>query len=834
MAVNLSPVGGVAGQFFDNNGNPLSGGKIFTYSAGTTTNQVTYTNATGAIAHANPIILDSAGRVPSGEIWLTDGLQYKFVITDSNNVLIGTYDNIVGINSNFVNFTNEQELQTATAGQTVFTLTTMQYQPATNSLSVFVDGVNQYGPGALYAYVETDSTTVTFTTGLHVGAEVKFTTSNLNSSAGGDAFNVSYTPPFTGSVATNVGDKLAQTVSVKDFGAVGDGVTNDAPAVQLAVNSGAKSIYFPEGVYLFNSNSVASGEGACVILTSLHHDVQFTGEAATIKSATNKLQLFCINGADNVSIRGLIFDNSANGLLQNQVKPAGYGVPDGGILGNGNSANAAISLFDGEGLTVENCSFKEFSLGVYYICDYTDDQILGGHLYSNNNAFYGCVQGHLIDTPESYEIVNCRAYDNDDSVNADASIDPGHLIYVTNRNGAVPQNGVVTNIFDTRGKSSAIKIRKGRSLAVSNFVSYLSERGIEIWNVQEGAVTNVAVTLGVATISTNSAFEITDCGGLRVSNCLLDIRNRDAWGFRIRRDISPAYGNKNWSIANVTILADYTSFTGKAAILIDQQSHYSVENAKWVVEGAVKNNRRFLDVRGSDYGFIADLSAIFYDTATSEGFVTFDATSDNNTALIDYYAGINSTIGVLYGDAGTGNVVSHRSIDDGTAAKPSLSFVNNRTTGMYSPGANVVGFAANGQAVAGASAGTWRPLADGTISLGSSAFKWSQVFAANGTINTSDANEKQQIRLLTDAEKAVALRLKSLIRAFKFNEAVNRKGDTARTHIGVIAQDVQAAFAAEGLDANNYGVFCADLAETGETKLGVRYGQLFAFILGAL
>jgi hypothetical protein len=227
MAVNLSPVGGVAAQFFTNNGVILSGGKIFTYAAGTTTNQATYTNASGGTAHTNPIILDSAGRVPSGEIWLTDGLQYKFVIKDSNDVLIGTYDNIIGINSNFINFTNQQEIQTATAGQTVFNLTTMTYQPGTNSLSVFVDGVNQYGPGASYAYAETSSTTVTFTVGLHVGAEVKFTTSAINASSYGDAFQINYTPPFTGSVATNVGDKLAQIVSASDFGIVGDGVTND-------------------------------------------------------------------------------------------------------------------------------------------------------------------------------------------------------------------------------------------------------------------------------------------------------------------------------------------------------------------------------------------------------------------------------------------------------------------------------------------------------------------------------------------------------------------------------------------------------------------------------
>jgi hypothetical protein len=249
MAVFLSPVFGVAGQLFDNNGNPLAGGKIFTYLAGTTTLVATYTTSLGNIAHSNPIVLDGAGRVPSGEIWLTDGITYKFVVEDAASNLIGTYDNLTGINSNFVAFTNEQEIQTATAGQTVFNLTTMQYQPGTNSLSVFVDGVNQYGPGAQYAYVETDQDTVTFVSGLHVGASVKFTTSQLNSSGAVDAQQVSYTAPFVGSVATNVEDKLAQSVSVFDFGVTDSSTPAQKTAALLLAVAASDQVFVNSGIY---------------------------------------------------------------------------------------------------------------------------------------------------------------------------------------------------------------------------------------------------------------------------------------------------------------------------------------------------------------------------------------------------------------------------------------------------------------------------------------------------------------------------------------------------------------------------------------------------------
>ena len=98
MSTNLSPVGGAAAQFLDNNGNPLSGGKIYTYEAGTTTPEPTYTTIIGDVPHSNPIVLDSAGRVPAGQIWVNASQDYKFVLTTSADVTIATYDDLTGIN----------------------------------------------------------------------------------------------------------------------------------------------------------------------------------------------------------------------------------------------------------------------------------------------------------------------------------------------------------------------------------------------------------------------------------------------------------------------------------------------------------------------------------------------------------------------------------------------------------------------------------------------------------------------------------------------------------------------------------------------------------------
>ena len=189
MTVNISLFAGAGAQFFDNNGVPLAGGKIQSYAAGTSTPAATYTTSTGSIANSNPIILDSAGRVPN-EIWLTTGSTYKFVLSDASNAVIGTYDNIPGANDY-------------------------------TAITALIAGV----------YADFASTT---------------------DNAKGDAlvgFKQSNSSGFlTNAVARTVNAKLQEWVSVLDFGADPTGTNDSTTAIQNAINA-SKYVLIPYGVY---------------------------------------------------------------------------------------------------------------------------------------------------------------------------------------------------------------------------------------------------------------------------------------------------------------------------------------------------------------------------------------------------------------------------------------------------------------------------------------------------------------------------------------------------------------------------------------------------------
>ena len=160
-------------------------------------------------------------------------------------------------------------------------------------------------------------------------------------------------------------------------------------------------------------------------------------------------------------------------------------------------------------------------------------------------------------------------------------------------------------------------------------------------------------------------------------------------------------------------------------------------------------------------------------------------------------------------------------------------------------------------------------IRDDAIDLGYGSSRFDDIFATNTSITTSDETEKQQISTLTSAEMTAAKAISALFKTYKWNKSVTNNGDAARTHTGVIAQEVQAAMSAAGLDATKYAFWCSntwwetttevaaveadkdneieakdaftrveqyhteDAAPEGATKrtrLGVRYPELLAFV----
>jgi len=137
-----------------------------------------------------------------------------------------------------------------------------------------------------------------------------------------------------------------------------------------------------------------------------------------------------------------------------------------------------------------------------------------------------------------------------------------------------------------------------------------------------------------------------------------------------------------------------------------------------------------------------------------------------------------------------------------------------------------------------------RPAADNTMTLGVSNLRWSEIFAANSTINTSDDREKTYIDI-EEVEKEVALELKANMKKFKFNDAIEKKGDKARIHFGASAQTVKSIFEKHNLVAEDYAIFCYDeweeeknedgkIIQEAGNRYGLRYSELLSFIIGAM
>lgn len=303
MAGTPSLFAGIGAQFFDNSGNVLTGGKIFSYEAGTTTPTPTYTTEAANVAHPNPIILDASGRVPSGgEIWLKEGTlsYFKFVLKDANDVLIATYD---------------------------------------------------YVPGT-YSSVDLGNTSDPTKGDALVGFRQSNSSGNL-----------------VGSVGKTVHQKFQEFVSVKDFGAVGDGVTDDRDAIQAAITHATTNniaIYVPSGTYYipnnkpslsYTGNLTMFGDGMYSSILYYNDSVQVTRRDFITSSNSGNLNLrdLCLScdwGANgNYTQRSQMTEIYSDGTGNAVVTSCRFT----------NSRYMSLILVNFNSVTVNGCNFENGS-----------------------------------------------------------------------------------------------------------------------------------------------------------------------------------------------------------------------------------------------------------------------------------------------------------------------------------------------------------------------------------------------------------------------------------------------------------------------------------------
>jgi hypothetical protein len=682
--------------------------------------------------------------------------------------------NIIGWNESGSNLENYplDELATSLAfatyrydtfnGNGVTTQFTLSADPVTlGNLDVAISGVTQV-PGVDYTLA---AGVLQFTSAPANGTVIlaRFG-EGIASGPSMDSYDVRFKQAGTGAVDRTAEAKLREVVSVKDFGAVGNGVADDTAAIQAAINAipSGGSVLLPKGSYKITST---------IVLADYQNLVGDGMIATSIVAATASMQAIKITGSYG-GVRDFMITQTASGVHGLTLAPLNESQQITETNTNSNVIKNIRFNYLAEGLVLRPGPAPSAQSGCWY------NQFHG-------LEFVGC-------TRALWFRVGTGAGNTSSGSNRNYFY--GTRIGVAPANTGVQIDAGDTNIFF----------------------------GLTLEGIQTGTSPN----------TTPTAIKIAD-------NAAPGAYNGNNIFFGVQFEVVSRFLDNNNATTQIFTGQEYDgTFTGTATPAIQCTKDFFRHSG--AIKGDVLESLVSASVKLN--GNSATKEA--YVSSTSGTSANYNGVAVKSNTLLATGAQANTALPSWYADVGgfePGNGIGvqdafgiHRKAAGG-ASWDSLFYV--QFSSVY-------------------------PGRDNGIDLGSATNRWATVFATTPTINTSDSRAKQQVRDLSDAERAAAVRCKSLIRAFKFNDAVEQKGDGARIHFGVIAQEVQAAFAAEGLNAADYGLFCydewddkyVDLEElvtledgakearkTGERRLvtaagnrfGVRYEELLAFIIAA-
>ena len=581
-----------------------------------------------------------------------------------------------------------------------------------NNTQVYIDGVYQQKDGynvsgavLTFSVAPPNLSTieVMVTSALAVGA----TSSDL----------VSYTPAGTGAVATTVQAKLRESVSVKDFGAVGNGSTNDTAAIQAAIDTG-KDVFFPEGFYLANNLTVST------------------------------------DGQQLMSDTFAQLSKNANGPL---------------ITVTGREATFTNLGFRGDAATPT----------------YTGDNI---YVNEDKVRFIGCgsrwAYGRALRSEKAVNITSSK--DIWQSANGSGEAEASFFDIEIGNNSTATLYGYIDGITTSQATGGIKYINIGSCFTVGSQFGKLSIQDVGSPSGINGGNHTCNRILGDITLT--------------MSNTCI-VGNTINTGGTVTFDTGAG---------NCTFESNVFSGT----IINGSTSNYIVRNTS----GSGSTQLTY----GADAASnVLTFSPLLW---TFDGDIVVP-----NTRGFDGYASDGTTRHNL------ASIASNNRITFGSDTGAQVSIISS-SAGIY--------LVVDGTSRFQATESQFRPHADNAYSLGNASQRFSVVYAGTGTINTSDAREKTFLTI-EDAETSAALEIKANLRKFKFNDAIESKGDGARIHFGASAQQVGEILTSHGLTPEDYAFYCYDEWEERQDKdgnveleagnrYGIRYEELLSFIIAAL
>lgn len=625
-------------------------------------------------------------------------------------------------------------------------------------------------------------------------------------------------------------ERFAYTVNVKDFGAKGDGIADDIVAIVAAIAEAAtagKAVRLPAGTYRVSSSltlpigTILSGDGPGK--TIFRFDNPASG------------RLFTLANVSKVQVRDLTIDGNHT-IATSDFSIYVYGSTDC-LFNNvaflnlaGTNSGCLLIAGGSNGIVVDACRFLDAEATAVGITEPTTS--------------FNTIRNNEIQRSGGFGI---RLGEGSHRNLIEGNWTTNNAIELIGIANSAYENQIKHNRAEGCG-DNGISVSGNRNLVEGNVCRNNFRAGIYLWGSHNTVTGNECINNNVENtnpwpgIGMSANYGSTGQHNTVTGNVIDDDRNVPRqYGIRVDSNAYPLW-TAEASIAAGTYVyyglnIYYTGNGGVTGVTPPTHTNGSITDGtvSWTYRNSFDTNVTFgfNTIVGNDVGRFAGSGPYSAQFGWGPYQNILVARSQSHLGPANMTGDVNVSgslrVGALssVGYSSVQDIYIKRPGNAGVLIEPGgystgyLSFGNGVTVNgrlRYENSGNLLVAVAAGNDIAYWGSGVYAPGADNAVALGNSSRRWTQLSAATGTINTSDARHKFIRGPLTTAEQRVAQRLAGSIQVYQWLDAVAAKGaDDARLHIGWIAQDVAAAFAAEGLDASRYALWCAD-PETEEVE----------------